>query len=236
MNIRCLIVDDEPLARKGLYEYILDTPYLQHVESFENALLADEYLKNNTADLILLDIKMPKLSGIDFLKNMKASPLIIFTTAYSEYALEGYELNVIDYLVKPISFNRFQMATQKVFDLLSLKEKGIPSADEFFFIKCNQKIEKIFYHEVLYVEAMQNYCVIHLFHQKFICYITLSAMLAKLPKNQFFKVHKSFIVALDKIKTIQGNTLIIGQTRIPISRTLKQELTRHVTNNNLLKR
>src|SRR5688572_15448689 len=202
MKIRCMIVDDEPLARKGLFEYIQDISFLQHVGSFENALLARDYLKHCTADLMLLDIRMPKLSGVDFLKTIEGGPLIIFTTAFTEYALEGYELNVIDYLVKPIPLDRFQNAAQKAFNLLSLKEKATPSGEEYFFIKCNQKIEKIVYNDVLYVEAMQNYCVIHLPDQKFICYITLSALLEKLPVHRFLKVHKSFIVAIDKIKTM----------------------------------
>jgi len=236
MKVRCMIVDDEPLARKGLSEYIQDIPYLQHVGSFENALTAAEHLKRHTIDLMLLDIRMPKLSGIDFLKALQPGPLIIFTTAYSEYAIQGYELNVIDYLVKPISFDRFQKATQKAFDLFSLKANAPASENEFFFIKCNQKIEKIFYHEVLYVEAMQNYCVIHAPDQKFICHITLSALLEKLPAHRFLKVHKSFIVAVDKIKTLQGNEVVVGQAHIPVSRTLKQELIDLVTKNNLLRR
>jgi DNA-binding LytR/AlgR family response regulator len=232
-----MIVDDEPLARKGLFEYIQDIPYLQHVGSFENALTAGGFLKDHTADLILLDIRMPKLSGIDFLKTMEAGPLIIFTTAFTEYAIEGYELNVIDYLVKPIAFDRFQKATQKAFDLLSLREKATqPEDDEFFFIKSNQKIEKIIFNDVLYIEAMQNYCVIHVPNQKFICYITLSAVLEKLPANRFLKVHKSFIVAIDKIKTIHHNEIVVGNVSIPVSRTLKQELMNRVTKNNLLKR
>jgi DNA-binding LytR/AlgR family response regulator len=237
MKISCIIVDDEPLARKGLFEYLQDIPYLQHVGSFENALMAADYLKNHTADLMLLDIRMPKLSGIDFLKTLELSPLIIFTTASTEYAIEGYELNVIDYLVKPITFDRFQKATQKAFDLLSLREKATQSEhEEFFFIKCNHKIEKIIYSDVLYIEAMQNYCVIHLPNQKFICYITLLAMMEKLPVNRFLKVHKSFIVAIDKIKTIHHNEIVVGDVSIPVSRTLKQELITLVTKNNLLKR
>jgi len=236
MKVRCMIVDDEPLARKGLLEYVHDIPYLQHVGSFENALLARDYLKHHTADLMLLDIRMPKLSGIDFLKTIEDGPLIIFTTAFTEYALEGYELNVIDYLVKPISFDRFQKAAQKAFDLLSLKEKATPSDEEYFFIKCNQKIEKIVYHDILYVEAMQNYCVIHLPDQKFICYITLSALLEKLPAHRFLKVHKSFIVAIDKINTMHHNEIMVGNALIPVSRTLKQQVVALVTKNNLLKR
>ena len=236
MKVRCIIVDDEPLARKGLLEYIQDIPYLQHIGSFENAKAAADYLKNNTTDLIFLDIKMPKLSGIDFLKSMVASPLIIFTTAYTEYAIEGYELNIIDYLVKPITFERFQIATQKAFELLLLKEKATPSGDEFFFIKCNHKIEKIHFHEVLFVEAMQNYCIIHIPKQKLICYITLSAILEKLPSHRFVKVHKSFIAAIDKIKTLHGHEIVIGETHIPVSRSFKKELTTLVTKHNLLKR
>lgn len=234
MKIKCIIVDDEPLARAGLQEYISELDYLHHVQSFESALAADSYLSKNPVDLMLLDIRMPKLSGIDFLRNLKNPPLVIFTTAFPDYALESYELNVIDYLVKPISFERFAKATQKAFDYFTVKNQQ--NAPDYFFIKCNHKLERVMLTDVLYVEAMQNYCIIHTAAQKLICYITLTAMQEKLSTDRFMKVHKSFIVAVDKVTGMQGNTIEIANATIPVSRTLRQQVQERITGNNLLKR
>lgn len=234
MIMKCIIVDDEPLARAGLQEYILDLDYLQHVQSFESAIDADSYLSKHPVDLMLLDIRMPKLSGIDFLRNLKNPPLVIFTTAFPDYALESYELNVIDYLVKPISFERFAKATLKAFDYYTIKNQQ--NAPDYFFIKCNHKLERVMLTDVLYVEAMQNYCIIHTAAQKLICYITLTAMQEKLSTDRFMKVHKSFIVALDKVTGMQGNTIEIANAIIPVSRTLRLQVQEKITGNNLLKR
>lgn len=234
MNLRCIVVDDEPIARKGLEEYIAEIPYLDHVGSLESATEAAQFLSNHIVDLMLLDIRMPRLSGIDFLKSIKEPPLVIFTTAFPQYALESYELSVLDYLVKPISVERFKKATQKALDYFLLKHPQ--TLPDYFFIKCNQQLEKILFNEVLFVEAMQNYCIIHTLTRKLICYITLTAMLEKLPTDRFMKVHKSFIVALDKVMGIEGNVLKVGQMAIPISRSLRQEVTSKITGGNLLKR
>lgn len=234
MKLTCIIVDDEPLARKGLEEYVADLDYIQHTGSFENALTAGEHIANYPVDLILLDIRMPKLSGIDFLRSLKNPPLVIFTTAFPDYALESYELNVLDYLVKPISLMRFKKATQKAFDYFLLKHpQAVP---DFFFIKCNHVLEKIFFNEVLFVEAMQNYCIIHTASRKLICYITLTAMIEKLPAELFMKVHKSFVVALDKVTVIEGNSLKIRSSVIPISRNLRQQVLGKIAGGSLLKR
>jgi len=233
MNLRCMVVDDEPIARKGLEEYIAEIPYLKHAGSFENATAAAQFLSVNSVDLMLLDIRMPRLSGIDFLKSIKEPPLVIFTTAFPQYALESYELNVLDYLVKPISLERFKKATQKVLDYFLLKHPQ--TLPDYFFIKCNQQLEKILFNEVLFVEAMQNYCIIHTASRKLICYVTLTAMVEKLPGDRFMKVHKSFIVCLNKILTLDGHAILIGTSRIPISRSLKAEIMNRIKSN-LLKR
>jgi DNA-binding LytR/AlgR family response regulator len=236
MKLRCIIVDDEPLARKGMEEYVRDVIYLQHVGSFENAAKATTFLSENPVDLILLDIRMPKVSGIEFLKALNDPPMVIFTTAFSEHALEGYALDVIDYLVKPIPFNRFVKATQKAFDFYSLRQKASTDAIDYFFIKCEHKFEKVNYAELLYVEAMQNYCILHTVKKKLITYITLTAMLEKLPADQFMKVHKSFIVSLSKISALDGSEVIIGSTPIPVSRSLKDEVMNRIMGDNLLRR
>lgn len=236
MKLNCLIVDDEPLARKGMEEYVKEISFLQLAGSCENAVKASAYLNDGKVDLMLLDIQMPKLSGIEFLKTLKNPPLVIFTTAFSEYALESYSLDVIDYLVKPIPFDRFLKAVQKAFDFHTLKLKAGSEAENFFFIKCDHKFEKVNYSEVLYVESMQNYCIIHTADRKLITYITLSGLEEQLPPTRFLKVHKSFIVSLEKIKALDGHDILIGNARIPISRSIKDEVTAKIMGNHLFKR
>lgn len=234
MKLRCLIVDDEPLARKGLSEYVQDIAYLQLTVALSSATQANDYIKHHAVDLMLLDIRMPKLSGIDFLKSINEPPLVIFTTAYPGYALESYSLDVIDYLVKPIPFERFKKATQKAFDYFSLTQQR--TQPDYFFIKCDHKLEKVAFVDVLYVEAMQNYCILHTPARKMICYITLTHMLEKLPTDRFIKVHKSFIVATEKVTALDGHELKIGNVQIPISRNLKGEVMMKVMGNKLFKR
>jgi DNA-binding LytR/AlgR family response regulator len=237
MKLNCLIVDDEPLARKGMEEYVNEITFLNLAGSCENALKAASRLSEGNIDLMLLDIQMPKLSGIDFLKTLKNPPLVIFTTAFSQYALESYSLDVIDYLVKPIPFDRFLKAVQKAFDFHALRLKaGAEPADDFFFIKCDHKFEKVNYTDVLYVESMQNYCIIHTPDRKLITYITLGNLEEQLPANRFLKVHKSFIVSLEKIKALDGHDILIGSARVPISRGIKDEVTAKIMGNHLFKR
>jgi DNA-binding LytR/AlgR family response regulator len=239
MKLNCLIVDDEPVARKGLEEYIKEVDFLHLAGKCENAMKASSFLNDGRVDLILLDIHMPKLSGVDFLKALKNPPMIIFTTAYSEYALEGYALDIIDYLVKPIPFDRFLKAVQKARDFFELKQKaGVASTGltEYFFIKCDHKYEKVNYSEVLYVEAMQNYCIIHTTARRMIAYLTFSGLESQLPADRFLKVHKSFLVSLDKVKALDGHEIIIGTTRIPVSRNLKEEVMKRIMGDNLFSR
>src|SRR5688500_8816928 len=163
MKLSCLVIDDEPVARKGLEEYIGEIDFLQRIASCENALKASQYLNENTIDLIYLDIHMPKLSGIDFLKTLRHPPMTIFTTAYTDYAVEGYSLDVIDYLVKPITFERFLKASQKALEFFHLKVRaGTFQAGQvdYFFVRCDSKHEKVFFLDVVYDEALQNYTII----------------------------------------------------------------------------
>lgn len=235
MKLRCLIVDDEPMARKGLEEYVNDIPFLEFAGSCENAIKANEFLQQHSIDLMLLDIQMPHLTGIDFLKSLNNPPQVIFTTAHPDYALESYSLDVTDYLVKPILFERFQKAAKKAFEFYSLKAAADPSAD-YFFIKCDHVFEKVNYADVLYIEAMQNYCIIHTAARKLITYITFGGLEEKLPKTKFMKVHKSFIIAIDKITSLDSSELSIGKVRIPVSRTLKDEVLSKIMGNKLFKR
>lgn len=239
MKLTCLIIDDEPVARKGLEEYVMETDFLQLAAQCENPLKAARYLNEQSIDLIFLDIHMPKMSGIDFLKTLRNPPLVIFTTAYSEYALEGYSLDVIDYLMKPITFDRFLKAAQKAHEVHQMKRLAAGQKEvhpDYFFIKCDSKYEKINFNEVKYIEALQNYVVIHTRDKKLITYITLSGLENQLPKEQFLKVHKSFLVSIGSIKAIDGNEILIGEVRIPISRNLKESVVNRILGNNLFKR
>jgi DNA-binding LytR/AlgR family response regulator len=238
MQLNCLIVDDEPVARKGLEEYVREVEFLNLIGQCENALKASALMSQHPVDLLFLDIQMPKLTGIDFLKTLKTPPLVIFTTAYSEYAVEGYALDVVDYLMKPITFERFLKAAQKAFDLHSLKKSPTSDkvAEDHFFVKCDSKFEKIYFNEVTYIEGLQNYAVIHTLTRKFITYITMTSLEHQLPRDHFMKVHKSYIVSIPQVKAIEGNEILMGQARIPISRNLKDEVVNQILGNKLFKR
>ena len=231
MQLKCIIVDDEPFAQKGLEEYIKEISFLELVAVCDNAMQAYPLLHNNKADLVLLDIEMPELSGIDFIKSLKKMPAVIFTTAYPEYALQSYDLDVIDYLVKPISFQRFLKAVNKAKHFLADKLKDpsqIAEDNDYLFLKVNHQLEKILYRDILFIEALQNYVAIHLADKKLISYITISRMEKKLPANLFMRIHKSYIIALDKMEMITPNKVIINTQELPVSRNVKDKLKRAV--------
>jgi DNA-binding LytR/AlgR family response regulator len=231
-------VDDEPFAQKGLEEYVKEVDFLELVAVCDNAMQVYALLRNNKADLILLDIEMPEISGIDFIKSLKKMPAVIFTTAYPEYALQSYDLDVIDYLVKPISFQRFLKAINKAKHFLADKLKDpsqIAEESDYLFLKVNHQLEKIFYKDILFIEALQNYVAIHLADKKIISYITISGMEKKLPANLFMRIHKSYIVALHKINMITGSKIIINTHELPVSRNVKDKLL-HAVEEKLVKR
>lgn len=238
MKLNCLIIDDEPVARKGIAEYVNEIDYLNLVAQCENALKAGTYLARGPVDLIYLDIKMPKLSGIEFLKTLSNPPLVIITTAYSTYAVEGYTLDIVDYLVKPILFERFLKASQKAFEITHLKRmvSGKTGEADYFFIKCDNKYEKLFYDQVLFIEALQNYAVIHTKDRKMITYITMTGLKQQLPQDLFLKVHKSYIVGIAHVRALDGNEILIGGARIPISRGLKEAVVSKIMGDKLFKR
>jgi DNA-binding LytR/AlgR family response regulator len=229
--INCLVVDDEPIARNGLLEHIRQIDFLFPVAECKSAIEASGWLQKKNIDLIFLDIQMPKLTGIDFIKNSAELPAVIFTTAYPEYAIEGYELDVLDYLLKPISFNRFLKSALKAQDFLGLKNKNKTlSSEDFFFIKCNQKIEKIKMNDVLYIEGMSNYVIVHTPQRKYISYITSKSIEEQLPHNLFVRIHKSFLIAVNSIDTIDGNEVRIGKHTLPISKNQKDEVMSRIGN------
>ena len=239
MKLHCLIIDDEPIARKGLEEHAREIEFLHCVASCENALKATSYLNEQKIDLLYLDIHMPKVNGIDFLKTLKNPPLVILTTAYSNYALESYTLDVIDYLVKPITFERFLKASQKALDYFQLKALAANHRDDqtdYFFVRCDRKFEKVFFRDVSHVEGLQNYAIIHVPDRKLITYITLMSLEQQLPKDQFLKVHKSFIVSVPHVKAIENDEIILESARIPISRALRDQVVHQILGNTLFKR
>src|ERR1700744_1508108 len=219
MTLNCLIIDDEPIARKLLQEYIEETDFLTLVAVAENPLKATGLINDLDVDPIFLDINMPKMNGLDFLRSANNLPMVIMTTAYGQYALDGFEMAVIDYLVKPFSLERFLKATQKALELKSLKQKKsapeLPHPDHFF-VKCDGKIERLTYDEVIYIEAMANYVIIYTPTDKLIVYLTIKGLLEKLPQDKFAQVHKSYIVNMHKVNTIDGNTLHLGDIKITV--------------------
>jgi DNA-binding LytR/AlgR family response regulator len=240
MKIRSIVIDDEPLARKGIKEYIADVDFLELAGEFDNPLKATEILKKGEAQLLFLDIQMPKITGLDFFKTLQQPPPVIFTTAFPQYALDGFEVNALDYLVKPISFERFLKAALKAKEYYEIREKNsteIAATDSnYFFIKADNKLVKLFFDEVLFAEALQNYVVIHTKDKKYITYLTFKAVEDYLPEAQFIKTHKSYIIAASKIDSIEGNDIRIGQHHIPISRNLKEEVMEKLVNNRFLRR
>lgn len=238
MNLNCLVIDDEPLARKGLKEYIGDVDFLRLAGEYDSPLKAMEALQTGAVHLLFLDIQMPKITGLDFFKSLHQPPPVIFTTAYPQYALDGFDLNALDYLVKPISFERFLKAALKAKEFWELRSKNEPSATaaDYLFIKVDGKLVKISYADILFVEALQNYVTIHTNHKKYITYLTFHAIEEFLPATLFIKTHKSYLVAIDKIESIDGACINIGTNSIPISRNLKDEVMAKLTGNRFLKR
>lgn len=226
-RIKAIIVEDEPLARSGLEGYIKEIDFIELVASCEDALQANNALAQHQPDLMFLDIQMPRITGIDFLKSLSKPPMVIFTTAYPNYALQGFELDVVDYLVKPYPFDRFLKAANKARDLFLLKSessKSNSSAPEYMFVKTESRLERVIFSEILFVEAMENYVIIHTSSQKIITMMTMKAMEEVLPDSDFLRVHKSFIVNHGHISSIEGNEIKLGQKKIPISRKNKHQV------------
>jgi DNA-binding LytR/AlgR family response regulator len=238
MKLTCIIVDDEPVARKLLEEYIGDIDFLEMVGKAENPLKANALLSANRIDLLFLDINMPKLNGIEFLRSTPSLPPAIMTTAYTEYAIEGFELDVLDYLVKPFSFERFLKACNKARDFYaSTASPTTPTAGEnYFFVKCDGRIEKILYEELVYIEAMLNYVILHTETKKMIVYLTIKSIAEQLPASTFLKIHKSTIVNMDKIKSIDGKELNMGKTKVIISQGLQDEVMKAILKDRMMKR
>ena len=235
--MNCIIVDDEPVARKVLQEYVGEIDFLQLEGTAENPLKAVTLLNSRTIDLMFLDINMPKMNGIEFLKTSSSLPLAILTTAYTDYAIEGFELDAVDYLVKPFSFERFLKACNKAKEFFELRNKNAnTSAVDYFFVKCDGKIEKLFYGDVICIEAMMNYVVLYTEDKKLVVYLTLKGIADQLPGEIFLKVHKSTIVNINKIQSIEGNEINLGKLKVTISQNLQESAMKQILKDRMLKR
>ena len=237
MKLSCIVVDDEPLAREGIAKYIEEIDFLELKAVCKNALQANTVIQNNDIDLMFLDIEMPQLNGLDFLKSIQNSPLVILTTAYPQYALESFQYDVIDYLVKPISFERFLQSVNKVIRLVGKKtdKEQLPEED-FIFIKSEKQLIKLTVSDILYVEGMQNYIFFHTATEKIMTLVPLKNLFEFLSEENFLQVHKSFVVAKSKIEAIVGNQILIGEHKIPISVRMRKEVMETLTKNRILKK
>jgi len=225
MKITCIIVEDEPLALKRTQSYVQKTPELELLKCFDNALNALEYLKKNEIELIFLDIRMDEMTGLEFIDAANFKGQIIFTTAYEEYAVKGYELNILDYLLKPFSYPRFLQAFNKF-----LKEDRVKK--DYFFVKSGFQLEKIVFQNIFFVEGMGDYRRIHCVNKKIMSLLTFTELQRLLPHSNFVRVHKSYLVAIDKIDSIERNVIRINAVNIPISATYKNDFYRIISLNN----
>ncbi len=230
MIIKSIAIDDEILALNKIKRFIAKTNFIELIHSFDNAPDAIEFLKNHEVDLLFLDIEMPKISGFQMLDKLNQKPYVILTTAFDQYALKSYDFEVNDYLLKPIQFDRFLKAAEKVYEIvkkdkkISTLTKDEKTEDEHIHIKSSGKIVKIFIDEILFIEGMKDYLSIQTIQKRILTLMSFDKLLDKLPKDKFIRIHKSFIVALNKIDQFGHNEVLIGTNYIPISRTYKKEI------------
>jgi len=237
MKIRCQIVDDEPLAINVIKKFLEKFQHTEVVSTCENAMDAFGYISEQPVDLLFLDINMPTLNGLDFLKSLKQPPLVIITSAYRDYAVDGFELNVLDYLVKPISFQRFLKAMDKANTALKEK-KGIgisqplvtanDGSKSFIFLKVDKKMVKIYLDEILYIESLKDYVRIRTVYEDLITHQNLNGMAKLLPADNFIRIHKSYTISVDKVKSIEGNCVEIASKLLPIGRNYRKEVKEHI--------
>jgi len=221
MKVNCIVIEDEPLAMERTVGYIRKIPLLELVATFDNALDAFAFLKKNTVGLIFLDINLGELSGIQLLESININSDVIITTAYPEFALKGYDLSVTDYLLKPFTFERFLQAVDKVQQ--SLEKKEPQQGKDYFFVKTENRLEKIFFSDILFIEGMRDYRKIHSTQKKIMTLHNVSELEAELPETVICRVHKSYMVSINKIDSIEKDCIYISQTVIPVSETYRQK-------------
>ena len=238
MKSNCVIVEDEPLARNLLVEYVRKVPTLNLIEACSSGIAALEVLRKNSVDILFLDVQMPELTGISLLKVLRKRPLVIMTTAYSEYALEGYELDVVDYLLKPITFERFlravdkatRMKVQRAIPVAEGAKPTPPTEQPFVFVKDGTKLVKVVFNDILYVEGLKDYITIHTKTQKIVSLQRLKSLEDQLPPDKFIRIHNSFIVALNSIDVVHKNNVQVRTAMLPIGETYKKTFREFIEN------
>ena len=235
MEIKAILIDDEPLARNVIKEYSKKIPSLKIIAECEDAIQAHDILREEKIDLLFLDINMPKISGVDFLKTLKNPPLVIFTTAYSEYALDSYELVAIEDLKKPSSFERFCKAYFKAEELLRLKNPSVLNdsqlqSNDFIFIKSDKKSVKVNIADIQYIEGLGDYIKLYVNDKKLVTNLSMKKIEALLPANLFYRIHKSYIISLQNIDTIEGNMVKINKVKLPIGNSYRQDFMLYIKN------
>jgi len=228
-KLRCIAVDDEPLALELLEDSIAQVPFLELVGSCQNAFEAIDLLHEQSADLLFLDIQMPGITGVQFLKSLQgqsASPMVVFITAYEQYALEGFELDVVDYLLKPVAFERFLKSANKAYELFKLRQQTpLETTANHFFVNANYALVKIRFDEIMYIEGLKDYVKIYLTSARHpvITRMTLKGIEQKLPSQSFMRIHKSYIISLDKIQSVRNLKVHIGEAIIPVGEQYVEE-------------
>lgn len=235
MKLKALIIDDEPIARKIIRDYADKINYLELLGEAEDPVAANKILENESLDLIFLDIQMPRMTGIKFL-HAKGDPpfLTIITTAYPNYAVEGFELNILDYLVKPIAFERFARACAKAKQYFELKRNA--AKENYFFVKSEGRVQKVLFDDLIFIESLGNYVTLNLSNSKMIVYVTLKSLLDQLPSTDFIQVHKSFAINKSKIKSIDGNEIKFEKHTVPIGLTMKEVVMKEILSGRVIRR
>lgn len=222
MRINCVIIDDEPLAIKVVENHLKEFQNFKILERFNNPIESLPILEKEKVDVVFLDINLPKMNGLDFIKAINSKTYVIITSAYREYALESYDLNVLDYLVKPISFKRFLKTINKITQQIYLEKKvqneDGSQNDSFIFLKVDKKLVKIKFENILYIESLKDYIKIFTTIENYLVHKSLTSITEELPKNNFIRVHRSYTIAIDKVKSLEGNLIEIATKRIPIGR------------------
>lgn len=229
MIFKCVIIDDEFLARQYLKDYVARVPFLQLTGDYDSPLLALEDLKNNNIDLLFLDIQMPDISGLEFLKTINPQPFVIFTTAYKKYALEGYEHNTIDYLLKPISFERFLKAVNKFNDIMQTGRNAAVSPPEkssgsYLTIRADRKFYKVHFDDIYFIEGQQAYVTFNMRERKITALMSMKDLEETLPNEQFIRIHKSFIASRKYINSLEGNQIDINGQKLPVGKNYRDQV------------
>lgn len=234
IRIKCVITDDEPMARKGIKGYVEKVDFLELVGVCEDAVSLNSLLREQPVDLLFLDIEMPYINGLELLQSINNPPKVIFTTAYEQYAIKGFELEAVDYLLKPISFERFLKSVNRVYNLF--RQTSAPAASDHLFIKTDDKLVKISINDIVYIEAMENYINIYTAQTRYITHTTLKSVLECITDPGFIQTHKSFVINAAKITSIEGNLIELGKHQVPVSRSMKDAVLEKILKNKLLKK